>query len=364
MGAMMDVSRGTWPIRIAAVAWFVGGAAFLLAVPVILQAWVFLLPAIVVLAAGLAFPLAWVWRWIRKRGGLGAAWLKTAVVLTFLISVIVAAPVYFIAFYTQFRPALAPQVTLTNGERTVVIQGMQHVATDQFYRSVVFDLEQALSQGSVLFYEGVRDADPESSRWFQKIVTDGKDLTDAYRELGDICGLQFQNDYLQVVVQDAVAHPASHIVADVSTADLKAEYDRLMASDPAFAEAMAHRKTDDASTDGVEQAIAFLKNGTAGQRELAGVVCRGIMTMVMTRANDPQAHDDLDPLILDYRSRVLAERLLAERRPHSYVTYGAKHIAGTFQVMKAADPRWRVASVKWVRTIDTPQTYTRALALS
>lgn len=48
-----------------------------------------------------------------------------------------------------------PLATLSNGQKTVVFQGMQHVASEDFFKSVVFDLEKALVDGYTLFYEGV-----------------------------------------------------------------------------------------------------------------------------------------------------------------------------------------------------------------
>jgi len=42
-----------------------------------------------------------------------------------------------------------------SGQKTAVFQGMQHIGSEDFYKSVVFDLEQALADGYTLFYEGV-----------------------------------------------------------------------------------------------------------------------------------------------------------------------------------------------------------------
>jgi hypothetical protein len=348
-----------WRIRLGAVAWFLAGLAFLLAAPVLLQAWPPLLLIVGLIAALLALLIAWLWRRLKHRQRWRGAWAQTAVGLVFLLTVLLAAPIYVFAFYTQYRPALVPQVTLVNGDRTIVIQGMQHVGADRYFRSVVFDLEQALAEGYVLFYEGVRPSTPEIDAWFDQAVTDGQDLTTAYREIGDVCGLRFQSDYLNVLKADEAEHPGRHVVADVSTADLKAEYDRLVQIDPSFATAVLKREAAD--SDGLETVVSYLNKGTSGQKDIAGVICRGFMTMVMSRSNDPSVRDDLDPLILDYRNRVLASRLIDAPSPKIYVTYGSKHIPGVYQILKADDPSWRVASVKWLRTIDVEESYTRQL---
>lgn len=357
----MDRLDHLWPVRLGAILWFVALLAFLLSAPVLLQAWPPILLVVVVAAGLFAWPIAWVWRRLRRKGSLRSAWAKTAVGIAILASVVLAAPVYFFALLTDLQPALVAQVTMTNGAKTVVFQGMQHVGTDRFYRSVVYDLENALGEGQVLFYEGVTPSTSDADRWFNQVVTDGHDLTASYRELGEVCGLQFQNDYLATVVRDRAVHPDQHVVADVSTTDLKREYERLIQVDPRFGADMKRRDQPEASTSQLEGVVSFLQQGTAGQNELAGVICRGFMTMVMNKDNDPSKYDDLDPLILDYRNRVLADRILTEPREAIYVTYGAKHMTGVYDLLRRADSNWRVVSVKWLRTIESPDTQTGTL---
>jgi len=79
------------------------------------------------------------------------------------------------------------------------------------------------------------------------------------------------------------------VVADVSTAQLRAEFNRLLQTDSAFAEAMRAKEEEQASGDGgstesVERLVKFLRSGTTGQQEMAAVLCRGFMTLVMGRS--------------------------------------------------------------------------------
>lgn len=353
-------SNHPWRIRAGAIFWFLALCGFLLALPMLLQAWQWLFPITLLIACLLALPVAWILARYVWGGTFLSAWIKSSFAMTFVLAMLLAAPIYFFAFFAETRPALVPQVTLTNGTKRVVFQGMQHVGSDAFYKGVVFDLEDALSRGYVAYYEGVQPSTPEADQWFDQLVTGGKDLTSSYRDLSRVCGLRFQSDYLAVVERDRVANPERHVVADVTTAELKAEFDRLAARNPAFA-AATKRKAETPDTDGFETVVQYLSNGTQAQRDMAGVVCRGFMTMSMTASADPAKRDTLDPLILDYRNRVLAGRLAAESRNLIYVTYGAKHLAGLFALLRQSDPNWRVASVKWIKTIDSPQSYSASL---
>lgn len=353
----------TLAIRLSTLLWAVLLLCFLAGLPVLLDATWLALPALLLMAALLALPMAWLWRRIwrpaRARRWFGT-WLHGSVGLWFLLCGLAAAPVYFLAITTETQPAIVPTVTLSNGPRTVVLQGMQHVGAERFYQAVVYDLEKALADGYVLAYEGVADSDPEADAWFRRTLSHGKDLGDSYRELGKTCGLSYQIDYFGPVVADAKAHPERHVTMDVNTRAMKQEYDRLMQSDPDFAAAMRQRDeeqaapADDDAPDFVTRLIERQKAGGERQNALAGTLCRGIMTFVMRQATTGGTGNDMDPVVLTFRNRHLATQLLTDPREKIYVTYGAAHLPGVMDLIKR-EPGWRVESVKWMRTIAAPE---------
>ena len=361
-GAALPAPAGTWAIRASTLLWGVLVLGFLAGLPVLVGATWLTLPALLLLAALLALPLAWLWRRIwrpaRARRGSGT-WLRGSIGIWFLLCGLAAAPVYWLAITTETRPAIVPTVTLSNGTRTVVLQGMQHVGAERFFQAVVYDLEKALAEGYVLAYEGVADSDPEADAWFRKTLSHGKDLGDSYRDLGKTCGLTYQIDYFGPVVADARAHPERHVTMDVNTRAMKQEYDRLMQADPAFAAAMRKREVeeaaddDDGGSDLVTRLIERQKAGGERQHALAGTLCRGIMTFVMRRASEG-GNGDVDPVVLTFRNRHLVDQLLADSRPKIYVTYGAAHLPGVMALMRR-EPGWKVESVKWMRTIAAPE---------
>jgi hypothetical protein len=350
----------TLAIRLSTLLWALLVLCFLAGLPVLLGATWLSLPALLLLAALLAMPLAWLWRRIwhpsRARRWSGT-WLRGSIGLWFLLCGLAATPVYWLAITTETRPAIVPAITLSNGPRTVVLQGMQHVGAERFFQAVVYDLEKALAEGYVLAYEGVADSDPEADAWFRQALTHGKDLGDSYRELGKTCGLTYQIDYFGPVVADAKTHPERHVTMDVNTRAMKQEYDRLMQSDPAFAAAMRKRDAeqdpeDDGGSDFVTRLIEWQRAGGESQHALAGTLCRGIMTFVMRKSSE--GGGDMDPVVLDFRNRHLATQLLTDPRPKIYVTYGAAHLPGVMALMQR-EPGWKVESVKWMRTIAAPE---------
>lgn len=347
-----------WALRLGAIVWLLLIVGFLLSAPVILDWSALVLVALAVIAGLLALPAAWLIGKVRAGGGYLARWAKSAVALFFLLSIAVAAPIYYLASITEVSPVVVPQVTMTDGQRTLVLQGMMHVGSESFYKSVVFDLEEALADGYTLYYEGVQDGTPEANAWFDRVLGGGGDLSANYKMLGKTCGLQFQLDYFDILAAEQKLHPERHITADVDKTQLLNEFNRLKATNPAFAAANADVgkvAPDSKPSPGADAMDDFIKSqsgGTEGQRKLVGVICRGVMTRLLSQQN---AAKPLDPLILDYRNRELAKRIEAETADKIYVTYGAAHFPGVIRHLESASPAWKVGTVKWMRTIQSPR---------
>lgn len=350
-------------IRIGTIIWFVLGLGFLLSLPVIFDwaAWVFL--AILGIAAVLAIPGAWLSRVIFDRGyqrTFTRHWVRSSIALLFLLCIAVAAPIYYLATITETRPVVYPQATLTNGKKTVVFQGMQHFGSENFYKSVIYDLEAALAYGYVIYYEAVQISTPESKAFFEKLssaLTGSSDLSGTYKTVGEACGLKFQQDYFTLLEADKQEHPERHVIADVDAIELKQEYERLLRTDPEFAKAHANDFKDShpaESSESMAQAIEWLESGSESQRKLAGIVCRGIMTLALA----PKKNEDsgkFDAIIVDFRNRALAKRIIDDRHDNIFITYGARHLSGVLDYLKQQDPNWKIATVKWMRTIEVPK---------
>ncbi len=250
-------------ISLSAIAWFVLSILFLLGLAVLLAWPSWVIAAIFALALIIALPLFALIHIFRRRSQTYSA-AKTyglTAIATFMSLVAAAAfPFYYSAYIVDAHPGVAPLTTLTDGKKTVIFQGMQHVGSDGFYKSVVYDLEKALTDGYTLYYEGVKPSpeQPELQAWFNKLVGGGQDLSASYQELADYCGLQFQLTYFGVLEADSKVHPERHVTADVTYKDLKEEYDRLSGADPDFA---ARLKTEtQPSTDGDGSLFGFVQS--------------------------------------------------------------------------------------------------------
>lgn len=368
---MADVSAGRvpfgtrWKLRISAILWFLLLAAFLLSLPILIDASWLIVAGLALVALVLGLVVAWLVRLVfagQRRQPFGISYLKAVLGTLFVLGTLLAIPIYYAAFLTSLKPLTVPQATLSNGSKTVVFQGMVHVGSEPFYKGVVYDLEKALTEGYVLYYEGVQPS-PDGDKWFADTLAGGGDLSANYKMLSDVCGLKFQLDYFQMLAADMQARPERHVTADVTTADMMHEYERLVAADPGFAARVQPAKADaEAKADasgGLTSLINMLVGGTPDQKRLIGYACRGFFTWSLSRPSEPAP---MDPVILDFRNQALANRISSEANPLIYVTYGAGHLPGLLKDLQAIDPKWEIKSVKWQRVIEAPDDVTGQLS--
>lgn len=319
-----------------------------------------------VTAAGVALgALLFLLRWLAKRRdpaysagrSFGAFALAGALGMVGLASL----PVFYLAFWVQSGPTAVPLATLSNGQKTVVFQGMQHVGSEDFYKSVVFDLEQALADGYTLFYEGVTPVDgrPDLTDWFNQTLRGTKqDLSAGYKEMAEQCGLSFQLNYFDPIKADMAIHPSRHITADANFLEMKTEFDRLLREDPAFAAAMAAKaaKAKQAKSDSGDpfgSILDHLVRATPEQKKLAGIVCRGVLGMAVSGALGEEK-DPANRVIVDFRNKTLARFVDESKSDKIYITYGAAHFPGFLGELQKRDPRFAIRSVKGVRPMTLP----------
>ncbi|MCZ8258981.1 MAG: hypothetical protein O9333_02475 [Beijerinckiaceae bacterium] len=342
--------------------WCLLALAGLLGFPVVsvLPVWMIVAVVIAGLVVGLV-PFVFWWLIRRNSPAYGARRSFLAFALAGILSAmgLAAFPVYYFAYWVDAGPSHMPLATLSNGKKTVVFQGMQHVGSEDFYKSVVFDLEKALADGYTLFYEGVQPvADrPDLNEWFNKTLRGTeKDLSAGYQQLADACSMKFQLTYFEPLLADKTVNPKRHVTADVTYLDMKNEYDRLLKDDPSFVEALrnanARKAASSEDNDPLMRIIANVGAATPEQKNLIGILCRGIMSQVISGA---ASADPIERIILDFRNRALARFIQDSEATKIYITYGAKHFTGVVADLKTLDPAWTVQSIQWGRAMSNPR---------
>lgn len=299
-------------VRLKTVAWTLLTVLLLLCAPLLASASPWLLAAVFLLGAGVIAVFAWLLSRLRGRSS-PRIWQK-ALAGGMVATVVVALPLYWLVLQPALRPLVVPRVTLADGQRQVVFQGMTHIGSAPFYRSVAFDLMRSREAGYKVYFEGVRPGTPEAKAWFRNELAGGGDLNASYGKLAGFCGLHFQNDFLGFVGPDAAKDPARTVNADVTETEMWDEWKRLVAARPGLADQLLkeHPPSDDTSGSGMAQVMQLLSRVGDRQRDFVAAACRGIFTVVLQGSEHP---DVLNAVVLDFRNRKLAERIAADARP-------------------------------------------------
>lgn len=340
---------------------FFAAVLFIFAARIILLWSVFAFILLVALALLIALPMSWLrHRKTFTRSGFTLSLGKTSAAVLCSLMLLLSAPYYLLSYQAHFKPLIVPQAVLSNGHKTVVFQGMSHVGSENFYKSVIYDLETALDQGYKLYYEGVQFSDKQANDWFNNYVAGGADLSDSYKELGSVCGISFQLDYFTLMTEDMPKRPLQHQTVDVTTSQLQQRYQQLMATDPDFAKAQKPLKSEDKTADPISTGISdYLNHANANQDEIIGVLCRGFVSWVL----QPSAthHQAKDKLLVDFRNENLASHIQQDTAEKIYITYGSGHLPGIIKLLQQADPNWQLKSVKWMRAIAEPEHWSNQL---
>ncbi len=352
-------------IAFVSIAWFALALFALLGLAVVaLLPWWMILALV---AAGIVLGLVFfVVRWLWKRRD--PAWNGRSSMAAFSAAGVlatigfVAVPVFYLAYFVDSGPLSIPLAKLSNGKKTVVFQGMQHVGSEEFFKGVVFDLEKALADGYTLFYEGVQPVagKPELTTWFNETLRgETADLSTTYKAFSQGCGLSFQLDYFATVQNSTATDPVRHVTADANYGQMKEEFDRLTVQDPGYPAAVQaeHAASKSASSGGdpMMQIVTFAAGATDGQKRLLGIACRGILAMSTSK---PETPSPTSKIILDFRNRVLARFVAESPADKIYITYGAAHLPGFTEELKKLDPSFELRSLVWGRAMSIPRSGT------
>ncbi len=76
----------------------------------------------------------------------------------------------FAYYNNEIEPAPMPNITLSNGEKTIIFQAMSHVGTRSFYDKVINDIKERKTNGYVYFFEWVQGWTEENTQKFDKAI--------------------------------------------------------------------------------------------------------------------------------------------------------------------------------------------------
>lgn len=338
-------------IRLGTLGWAVVVLAFLIGAPLLWAASPLVLGGVVLLGAVIGLICHGIHRMFHRGGLPPVSGRRSALIGAGLVTGLVAAPGWWLVLQPALHPLAVPKVTLSDGTREVVFQGMVHVGSEQFYRSVSYDLIRAKDSGYVLFFEGVQPGTPEADAWLDAATQSGGDLNAQYGKIGDACGLSFQGDFLSFLQRDEAMDPEHLVTADVSVTEMYEEWERQVAADPSLADALPKDGSAGGGGFDVSRVLELAAGLSGSQKDLLAAACRGVFSVILGGA---ESHDALNGVILDFRNRRLADRITALPQADIYITYGSGHFPGLFQELQGRNPNWKIVGTNWTTAIVPP----------
>lgn len=346
-------------IRLGTLGWAVVVVAFLIGAPLLWAASPVVLGAVVLFGALIGLVFHGIHRLFHRGRLPSGSGRRSALIGAGLVTGLVTAPGWWLVLQPALHPLAVPRVTLSDGARTVVFQGMVHVGSEQFYRSVSYDLIRAKDAGYVLFFEGVQPGTPEADAWLDAATQSGGDLNAQYGRIGGACGLSFQGDFLTFLQRDQAMDPEHLVTADVSVTEMYEEWQRQVAAEPSLAEALPKAGSSGGGGFDLSRLLEFAAGLSEPQKNLLAAACRGVFSVILGGAENPDA---LNGVILDFRNRRLADRIEALPQADIYITYGSGHFPGLFRELQVRNQNWTILGTNWTTAIVPPDDATGQLA--
>lgn len=359
----------------SAVAWCLlvalGTLGLILLAKAITLLWALLIILLVAFAFGFLDAVAVsLWRRRRKKPAkkFTRLWLRGLVGNGLSVGTLVALLYLGAVFINANLPYSVPRVTLTNGDKQVVFQGMLHIGSGAFYERVIYDMLDAEQQGYDFIFEGYRPGTPENNNRFETVQgqADDVDTYELQTNLADVCGLDYQNDYFRVWREKARMQPDRYAVVDVSVDEMMNEWDRLVRADAALGtvqDKYSAQSGNPQSNVKWSDLFAWIGQLNQDQKEVVALGCQTLLNLLSEYPLPEQDSPFQAKVILDFRNRIVADKILAHSNPKLYVTYGAAHIQGIYKLLRAQDPRWHVQEVQWRQPISIQTQRTGTLDL-
>lgn len=338
-------------IRMTTLGWAIVVLMFLIGAPLLWAASPLILCSVIIAGGLVGLLIHGLRRVFKRRSAEPGSGLNALLIGAGVLTGLVAAPVWWLVLQPAVHPLAVPRVTLSDGTRQVVFQGMVHVGSEQFYRSVSYDLIRAKDAGYVLFFEGVQPGTPEAEAWLDAATQSGGDLNAQYGRIGDVCGLSFQGDYLAFLQRDQALDPVHLVTADVTVTEMYEEWQRQVAANPALAGTLSEHSGSGKADFALPNLIALAAGLEGSQKDLLAASCRGLFSVILGHGESP---DTLNAVILDFRNKRLADRIAGRPDANLYITYGSGHFPGLFREMQSLNPDWRIVGTDWTTAIVPP----------
>lgn len=245
--------------------------------------------------------------------------------------------------------------TLTNGDKTVVFQGMTHIGLPSFYKQVGEELVDYRSKGYSIFLEGIGHSDDKK---LKKGDADYDKVIKRYAELVDKDRIAYleQLKTFKYVMQYQVmsfyyAYDDSYI--DFTVDELKASIDESLTKKKGSdnEKALIKDTYSDALGDHSEAYAKLLTNeryfiisNNLHDFFFFNFMDDYVMPSIRKIFNIPNLDVDVT---MNARNKKISDAINTSINKNIYIVYGSSHFRGVFANLKASDSNWKITNTTY-----------------
>jgi len=277
------------------------------------------------------------WRKLRRRERLSLQaffpfFLKKISGLLFLLLIIIW---WFWYYHNFYAPAYLPLYTLSNGTQTIRFQTMAHIASKNFYDTVINNIQNAKRENYVLYFEWVTPGSRENTEAFNTAL--GINLgPDTYQNLSTLYGTEAQNneDFLNIINN-------KDYNIDLSIDEIMALYNERNILNWS---ASINEEVYDVS----EELFSRLSKLNQKQLTLLRFINQAFLNFIMKNDSLRDGiienfwNTDIFSVILDDRNLHIVNAIESREDEKIFIIYGLMHFEWVYDILKKRDPNWEI----------------------
>lgn len=265
--------------------------------------------------------------------------------------IIITSLLWFFVYYENiYEPALLPEFTISNWDKTVVFQWMAHIWSDQFYKNIAQNVSNYKKQWYVLFYEWVRPWNKENSEKLNKLMwVEFNKKT--YVNLSKIYWLRAQNnqEFLNLVND-------KDYNVDVSMDEIITDYEKKYWPVKDKKTLLNSKNTNPIKVDSAVEEI--INNITPRELEILKAINRAMMNMIVKSEWLQEAilqwtqQKDFFDIILNWRNKIIVNSINKSKDKKIVILYWLMHFNWVWSTLQKEDPNWSLKNIRYFKPID------------
>lgn len=242
-------------------------------------------------------------------------------------------------YQLEYKPLNLEQVTISNGEKTVVFQKMIHIAKPDYYESIAQEIEEYKNDWYVYYFEWVRWWEQENIDKFNQALWIEFDA-DLYGNLAKLYNLVPQDNTQFLNIENT-----KDINVDMNIDEIIQAYEKSKES-----QNITQQYTPPVDVN--SEIITALWELNPRQLKILQFVNLAFLSAltknetVLSWLQNSFWNEILFNIILEWRNKVVIQKIINSEDKNIFATYWALHFDGILKWLQEHNSNWKIVSEK------------------